>query len=1225
MSPDLLERVIVYGVSLSLGANLLYLYFIDPIKKDRRLYGGHHNWRMLWFSLMWVVVVIGGLYSLGRIYQDVQDICKTDSLLADMLIVSNNEEQIGVFALLWGIICQFADPGNLPLAKGTWAHLFALLAAFAGVVFLSGFIVSSFVNAISKKAKQWRKGEIQYKRIKNYVIVIGSNEQAATIIKEALKKETVNYVLVQTRKDVEIARQQLWLKLDENEEKRVVFYSGERTSREDIKALHVEKAVEIYILGEEMGYENEQDHDAFNINCLELISDYVRNISDEKNQKHKDKAHKSHINRDKLKCFVALEYQSTYTIFKSTQIYSTLDEHVEFIPFNVQEIWAKKVLVDNYAVVPTGSAGESKVFRYLPLDGEDGIAYDSPKTVHLIVLGMNQMGTALAMQAAMLAHYPNFEYDKAVKRRTTITFIDEQAVKESEFFMGRFSAMFDLARHRVVNSPEEILRTEWIDPMEKGRYKYLGENFMDVQWEFIQGNVASPAIQKYMTSIAMDVNAKLSTIAVCFNDPQRAIAAAVYLPEKLLKNVNQVLVYQQNSFDMITKVSTGEKQWKRFNKLRPFGMIEGCYKDKEFGNEVAKLAFYMYKERRLPEVNDYEIMRLDQWWGELGILEKMFNLDLSDAFESKKRSMRDFDTVVSDERVLLYYKYAEHNRWLTEKLTFGFRPLDEEEALEMARISDPEERKRKKRQFISKYRAHLDICSNERIEQVDPKTRANEDMILRNINAMLDLNYQIIIRRSYQAIPQSLYRKRTRRVNDIQAFVHGGMAEINTGNDHFWIGKTPVTQRQWERIMGVNSNKSGHVLKTGKNLYPVENVSWDDTQDFICILNDRTGLNFRLPTVDEWVTAAMGKPLHGADKPYCSEDKDNPKSETGLIGTYKNEYGLLDILGNVWEWTETQYCPPSSQGVCSEPGEANKRKNEETKSYMICGGSWRFGPQSSSRPRHQSGSEGIAWIRSFKSPDLGFRLLLPLHHTIDTNPLDINMYRQANDRIVHEMSYDEKEFKRYHPKASSNDSNLVTVYKRSEKDGILVPFFKIGRTPVTQLQWKAVMGDNNNPSYFKGDDLPVENVSYKDIQDFLSKLNGRFRLPKIEEWEYVARGGSNLQNYPYAGSKTSEAVAWSYEIARNTHAVKTKKPVNIGPNLNADGHIDHAYDIYDMCGNVWEWCEDWHDAEEKTTHVMKGGSWKYEHEYCRIESEMSWIEEYKSNDLGFRLVMDIDE
>ena len=138
--------------------------------------------------------------------------------------------------------------------------------------------------------------------------------------------------------------------------------------------------------------------------------------------------------------------------------------------------------------------------------------------------------------------------------------------------------------------------------------------------------------------------------------------------------------------------------------------------------------------------------------------------------------------------------------------------------------------------------------------------------------------------------------------------------------------------------------------------------------------------------------------------------------------------------------------------------------------------------------------------------------------------------------------------------------------------------YYIGKYEVTQALWQTVMG--NNPSKFKGDNLPVEHVSWKDCQKFLSKLNritGKmFRLPTEAEWEYAARGGNKSRGYQYSGSNNLSDVAWYDDNSGNkTHAVGTKQPNELG--------------IYDMSGNVLEWCQDRYGKYNSSSQINPTG------------------------------------
>ena len=182
--------------------------------------------------------------------------------------------------------------------------------------------------------------------------------------------------------------------------------------------------------------------------------------------------------------------------------------------------------------------------------------------------------------------------------------------------------------------------------------------------------------------------------------------------------------------------------------------------------------------------------------------------------------------------------------------------------------------------------------------------------------------------------------------------------------------------------------------------------------------------------------------------------------------------------------------------------------------------------------------------------------------------------------------------------------------------------YYIGETEVTQALWKAVMG--RNPSHFKGPDRPVEQVSWDDCQAFIRKLNSltgkNFRLPTEAEWEFAARGGTKSQGFKYSGSNSLGTVAcYADNNTRETSLVKTKSPNELG--------------IYDMSGNVWEWCEDWFGsysyssqtnptgASSSSARVHRGGAWDSIAKGCRVSTRPYNTPTYKSSDIGLRLAL----
>ena len=183
--------------------------------------------------------------------------------------------------------------------------------------------------------------------------------------------------------------------------------------------------------------------------------------------------------------------------------------------------------------------------------------------------------------------------------------------------------------------------------------------------------------------------------------------------------------------------------------------------------------------------------------------------------------------------------------------------------------------------------------------------------------------------------------------------------------------------------------------------------------------------------------------------------------------------------------------------------------------------------------------------------------------------------------------------------------------------------YYIGQTEVTQELWQAVMG--SNPSYFTGDNQrPVESVSWDDCQEFIEKLNRltgkNFRLPTEAEWEYAARGGNKSRGYKYSGNNNPDAVAWYDANSGNkTHPVAQKQSNELG--------------LYDMSGNVYEWCQDWYGdyssnsqtnpigASNGGFRVLRGGSYFMDRSGVRVSFRSRYMPDCGHYNWGCRLAL----
>ena len=211
--------------------------------------------------------------------------------------------------------------------------------------------------------------------------------------------------------------------------------------------------------------------------------------------------------------------------------------------------------------------------------------------------------------------------------------------------------------------------------------------------------------------------------------------------------------------------------------------------------------------------------------------------------------------------------------------------------------------------------------------------------------------------------------------------------------------------------------------------------------------------------------------------------------------------------------------------------------------------------------------------------------------------------------------------------AQSSNSSSANYDSGADRDefpvhSVRLSDYHIGKYEVTQEEWEAVMG--NNPSYFKGENKPVECVSWNDCQEFIKKLNEltglQFRLLTEAEWEYAARGGNKSRGYKYSGSNVIGDVAWYWDnSSRTTHQVGTKRPNELG--------------LYDMSGNVREWCSDRYSSIYYSSspvnnptgpvmgsgHVARGGGWHCDAARCRVANRGYDYLDYRYINIGFRL------
>lgn len=642
---------------------------------------------------------------------------------------------------------QLSNPSRHLDELSSWEWIPIVAFNLFGLLVINGVVLTLLVNWISNRKDRHDKGEARYDYIftRNHSVIIGGHKIVSSLARDLMNNGVNEYILVQTQRNPEKVRKEIEAEItDESVAHRVIIYSGDRSSLHELKELHLDTAKEVYIIGEPSSIDG-SSHDAINMETWKLINELYPEIKAER-----------------IRCHVMFEYQSTFTAFQFTDLKLEDSPSFRFIPFSIYENWAQQVLI---------SEKEDGVPFYIPLDGIDGLPYSSPQRAHLIVIGMSRMGMALAMEAAHIAHYPNFNNKEVGRPRTLITFIDRDANREMLRFMGKFKELFKLARWRMIKAPQEIIMSNteewdiydsipnmskrlagdqyrWHDPMKDEDFKspyfggYLGEDLIDIDFEFIEGDVSLPSIQKYISDACSDCSSNAdkignaatskTTIAVCFPVAVESMSTALYFDPSVYENAQQIWVQQAESGALVDAIRyglTGEENAK-FHTLRPFGMLGQCDYLVRINSILPKIVAYAYNcldahtslDKEYHKKNkgfDKLIDDIEKGWlvithdgGKSAISKRRSNIYCANSFETKIRSTGisvASSEIITDKTVVEQLAKTEHNRWVIEQLLLGVRPVDKEYA-DMLPIED-----RALRGSLKSRNIHPDMISNEKL------------------------------------------------------------------------------------------------------------------------------------------------------------------------------------------------------------------------------------------------------------------------------------------------------------------------------------------------------------------------------------------------------------------------------------------------------------------------------------------------------------------------------
>lgn len=616
----------------------------------------------------------------------------------------------------YDVIFTLIDPGS---GTPSMSSLFTILCALLGLVFFSGMLISVISNVLERRVDSYVKGETTYNRLSDHVVVLGKNKSLPSLLRTISKDHPDSFIALMSETNSEELRDFIHANVKKDIEKKVIVMNGVRNAEDDLKRLNWKKNVkEVYILGEE----NEQAHDSINMECFEMI---VRKIPE---------------SAPRIKCHVELLSRTMYDVLKTVDIKGEIKNNISFAPFNFNEIWAQKAL----ATMPCKKMmidDDEQKWKYLPLD-DKGITIDSKKRVHLVVIGMSDMGLSLAINAAHIMHYPNFK-ENDNNSRSRITFIDKRALTKGYELRCRHQALFDLMQWRQIGKKEQVDTVTWLDPMTDAElhspYKgLLGDvNFLDQQWEFVEGILSDASIVDYLDKCADDSD-EILTIAFCHDSSERNAQECMMLSDNVMRKVHQVLVRQKESPTMINLL----RMRPGYEKIKPFGIESECYYNEVINEKYGKLVngcYYGLDINNADEVqNVWDGQSVANKWSSIYcanmFLTKLRFIGLDTDKSLNKQEIDDAVTIHMEDSIIP----TEHNRWNIEKLLMGFQPPRSKE--DQKKWQSKSEKKEMKRAML-----HLDISSNKTLMMFVADGTEPDDVIDydRKVNWQLSKIYEI--------------------------------------------------------------------------------------------------------------------------------------------------------------------------------------------------------------------------------------------------------------------------------------------------------------------------------------------------------------------------------------------------------------------------------------------------------------------------------------------------
>ena len=449
--------------------------------------------------------------------------------------------------------------------KPTSTSLLQIGAYLCAIGIFGGLLISVLTNWFARRIENYQNGITTYLK-KGHYVILGYDEIVPSIILDIFKDANHSrkpYILLQSTMPCSQVKELLRRSPASEYLNYIVLNYGHRTSEQDLSKLHLTKAKSIYVVGDR----SKTIHDSMNFECLVKIHNIMQPTSPHPNVK--------------LTCVV--DDADSLSAFQHSDLVASF-QFMQIRPafYNFYTEWARQVLVNEKYGAEIELKGRGWDERKYP--PKLGIKYEEEKYLHIVIVGINRLGVALGTEAAKIIHYPNFERNRNLKTR--ISYIDLKADEEMELFMTRYRPFFQVQDCQFVNMAKDPNEPVSIPA---NRFKGNQANYLDVDIEFIKGDVFSTSIQNLLEEWACEENNL--TLYIAFRDQQKGLTLALNLPRKVYDKASAIFVRQTRSDELFsqlrkdkctysrTYMSEGLKQIESKRKslyahVYPFGMTD---------------------------------------------------------------------------------------------------------------------------------------------------------------------------------------------------------------------------------------------------------------------------------------------------------------------------------------------------------------------------------------------------------------------------------------------------------------------------------------------------------------------------------------------------------------------------------------------------------------------------------------------------------------------------